>query len=61
MNSERLRDKLILREIENYLCATAFGKICTQGALKAAAKKIYRSGRLPRPVAERLGLAKDAV
>jgi hypothetical protein len=59
--SESLSGRLIMREIESYLCATAFGKMCTQRSLRAAAKKIYRSGSLPRPVAVRLGLVKDAV
>lgn len=54
--SDRLRDRLILNEIEMYLCATAFGKLATQGSLRAAAKKIFRSGSLPQPVAARLGL-----
>jgi hypothetical protein len=54
--ADRIRDGLILREIETYLCATAFGKVATQGALRAAAKKLFRSGSLPIPVAQRLGL-----
>ena len=56
--SDRIRDSLILHEIETYLCATAFGKVATQGALKAAAKKIFRSGSLPKPVAAEIGVGR---
>lgn len=38
------------RIVENYLCTTAWGKCATVGALRAGAKKLVRSHKLPARV-----------
>lgn len=53
MKAKKTLHKLVVSHLVN---KTPYGSCATPAQLNAAAKKIIRSGYLPAPVAEQLGL-----